>query len=54
MARDFFRGDASGHAQPIKVIFSIFTDSPVLSIRNHNWRNRSQALNYLSRFFEAP
>jgi len=50
---DFVTGDASGQAQPVQIIFSILADPPMLCARNHNWRNRSQALDHLSRFFET-
>ena len=53
MTCDFVTVDADGQAQPIQIKFSILADPPVFGTRNHNWRNRSQALNNLLRFVEA-
>ena len=53
MTCDFVTVDVDGQAQPIQIKFSILADPPVFGTRNHNWRNRSQALNNLLRFGEA-
>jgi hypothetical protein len=53
MTCGFCGGDASGQAQSVQVVFTIFADPPVFGSRDHNVGNLSKALHDLLRFFEA-